>query len=138
MDRQAPGQHLIRLFTEKNMSVIALKPGYTGEKRDRVENFNGNQLLYIGWEDHLMYCAPLCIPVPPSLPFAALTQEIIPGLYALHPDMEKLDWSAVEWFRSGIRFTPDPEKSLLDNGLGHKASLKFRTPDLKGVANSCS
>lgn len=120
------------------MSVIALEPGYTGEIKDRVENFHGQQLLYIGWEDHLMFCAPLCIPVPPSLPFGALITDIIPGLYALHPDAPAIDWSRVEWFSSGRPFTPDASKSLADNGLGHKAALRFRTPGLTGIRGSCS
>lgn len=120
------------------MSVVALKPGYTGENKDRVENFHGKQLLYIGWEDHLLYCAPLCIPVPPELPFGALTAEIIPGLYALHPDTAKIDWNRVEWFSSGVAFTPDPAKTLTENGLGHKAALRFRTPGLTGIDGSCS
>jgi phenol hydroxylase P4 protein len=118
------------------MSVTALKPGYTGEIKDRVENFHGQQLLYIGWEDHLMYCAPLCIPVPASLPFGALTSEIIPSLYPMHPDTAKIDWSKVEWFSSGKAFTPDPAKSLAENALGHKASLRFRTPGLAGIKGS--
>ena len=120
------------------MAVTSLKPGYTGEIKDRVENFHGKQLLYIGWEDHLMYSAPLCIPVPPELPFAALTSEIIPGLYSGHPDMAKVDWSRVQWFRSGEAFEPDAAKSITDNGLGHKAILRFRTPGLTGVNGSFS
>ena len=120
------------------MSVVALSPGYTGEIKDRVENFHGKQLLFIGWEDHLMYCAPMCIPVPPDLPFGALIAEIIPGLYAAHPDTAKIDWSGVVWLRSGEAFTPDAAKSLTDNGLGHKALLRFRTPGLDGINGSCS
>jgi phenol hydroxylase P4 protein len=120
------------------MSVVAIKPGYTGEIKDRVENFHGKQLLYIGWEDHLMFCAPLCIPVPPELPFGALTSEIIPGLYAAHPDTAKIDWTRAEWFRSGQPFTPDAAKSLADNGLAHKAVIRFRTPGLTGIRGSCS
>ncbi len=120
------------------MSVAALNPGYTGEIKDRVENFHGMQLLYIGWEDHLMYCAPMAIPVPPTLPFGALTAEIIPGLYPAHPDTAKIDWSKVEWFSSGQPFTPDLAKSLIDQGLGHKAALRFRTPGLTGLQGSCS
>lgn len=120
------------------MSVVALKPGYTGEIKDRVENFHGKQLLYIGWEDHLMYCSPLCIPVPADLLFGALTAEIIPGLYAAHPDTAKIDWSRAEWLRSGQPFTPDPERTLADNGLGHKAVLRLRTPGLHGLDGSCS
>lgn len=120
------------------MSVMALEPGYAGEIKDRVENFHGKQLLYIGWEQHLMYCAPLCIPVPADLPFGALTREIIPGLYRAHPDTARIDWSRVAWFRSKQPFTPEPDKSLADNGLGHKAYLHFRTPGLDGIAGSCS
>ena len=120
------------------MSVVALSPGYTGEIRDRVENFHGKQLLFIGWEDHLMYCSPMCIPVPPDLSFGALTAEIIPGLYVAHPDTVKIDWSRVIWLRSGHVFTPDPGKSLTDNGLGHKALLRFRTPGLNGLNGSSS
>ena len=68
------------------MSVVALKEGYTGEVKDHVENFHGNQLLYIGWEDHLMFCAPFCIPVPPAMPFGALVKDVLPGLYSAHSD----------------------------------------------------
>ena len=75
------------------MSVVALQPGYSGEMKDRVENFHGSQLLYIGWDHHLMYCAALCIPVPPTLPFGALTEQIIPSLYPAHPDTAKINWS---------------------------------------------
>ncbi|QHS11086.1 phenol hydroxylase subunit P4 [Sinimarinibacterium sp. NLF-5-8] len=120
------------------MSVVALEPGYTGEIKDRVENFHGQQLLYIGWDQHLMYAAPLCIPVPPDLPFGALTAEIIPGLYPAHPDTARIDWSVVEWRRSGEVFTPDPARSVTDNGLGHKAILRFRTPGLNGVGGTCN
>lgn len=120
------------------MSVIALKPGYTGEIKDRLENFHGQQLLYIGWEDHLMYCAPRCIPVPATLPFGALTTEIIPSLHPAHPDTAKIDWTRVEWFSSGKPFKPDSSKSLSENGLGHKAALRFRTPGLTGIQGSCS
>lgn len=120
------------------VSVVALKPDYVGEMKDRVEMFHGKQLLFIGWEDHLMYCAPMCIPVPPDLPFGALTSEIIPGLYAAHPDTAKIDWAAVIWLRSGQEFTPDPAKSLSENGLAHKAVIRFRTPGLTGISGSSS
>jgi phenol hydroxylase P4 protein len=120
------------------MSVTALTPGYVGEIRDRVDNFHGKQLLYIGWVDHLIYCAPLCISVPPDLLFAALTNQIIPSLYPAHPDTAKICWDQVEWFRSQQRFTPDLTKTLVANGLGHKALLRFRTPGLTGINGSCS
>lgn len=120
------------------MSVIALNEGYTGEVRDRVENFHGKQLLFIGWEDHLMFCAPHCIPVEAATPFSTLIDELIPVMYASHPDWKQVDLKAAEWFRSGEPFSPDYDGTLADNGLGHKAVIRFRTPGLTGINGSCS
>jgi phenol/toluene 2-monooxygenase (NADH) P4/A4 len=120
------------------MSVIALKEGYTGEIRDRVENFRGKQLLFVGWEDHLMFCAPHCIPVEAATPFRALIDDMLPAMYASHPDWQKVDMHAAEWFRSGQPFTPDFDRTIGENGLGHKAVIRFRTPGLTGIEGSCS
>ncbi|WP_207000392.1 phenol hydroxylase subunit P4 [Trinickia mobilis] len=120
------------------MSVIALKAGYAGEIKDREENFHGNQLLFVGWEDHLMFCAPHCIPVAPTTPFNVLASELLPAMYSIHPDWQKVDLRQAEWFRSGQAFTPDFDKTLRDNGLGHKAVIRFRTPGLTGIGGSCS
>lgn len=120
------------------MAVNALKPGYTGEVRDRVENFHGKQLFYIGWEDHLMFGAPHALPLPPDTPFRAVVENIIPDVYGQHPDVARIDWNTVQWFRSGQPFVPDMDKSLVENGLGHKAVVRFRTPGLTGINGSCS
>ncbi|MBN1009257.1 phenol hydroxylase, partial [Amphritea sp. ZJ14W] len=34
------------------MPVFALSPDYQGERMDRVENFHGNQIVYLGWDEH--------------------------------------------------------------------------------------
>ena len=47
------------------MSVVALAP-YDFPARDVRENFPA-PLLYIGWEDHLMFCAPVCLPLPSDM-----------------------------------------------------------------------
>lgn len=120
------------------MAVIALKEGYTGEIRDRVENFHGKQLLFVGWEDHLMFCAPHCVPVEASTPFSALIDTLLPAMYAAHPDWHKVDVNTIEWFRSGMPFKPAFDKSIAENGLGHKALIRFRTPGLTGINGSCS
>lgn len=119
------------------MAVVAIVPEYRSEIADVVERFHGQQLLYIGWDNHLMYPAPLCIPVPPEMPFNTLF-GVIPQLYAMHPDTASIDWETVQWTSSGSAFVPDPEASLVANGLGHKAVLRFVTPGLTGVAGSGS
>ena len=88
------------------MPVTALKPGYTGENLDARENFGPNQLVYLHWEQHLMFCAALAFPLPPEMPFGAVVGELLPQFYAPHPDFEKIDWSAVRWNLDGEDFTP--------------------------------
>lgn len=118
------------------MSVIAIRPGYHGDMKDTVDKFHGNQLLNIGWDQHLMYATPSCIPVPPQMPFGALVEKVLPGLYGQHPQFAQIDWARVQWTRSGEPFEPAMDRSLADNGLGHKALLRFRTPGLEGLAGA--
>ena len=114
------------------MTVRALYD-YQGEPKDTVDRFHGNQLLYVGWEQHLMFCAPHCIPVPPDMPFQALLDEVLPGIYDSHPEWSQVDWDKAEWLLNHKPFTPDPGKSLQDQGIDHKSVLRFRTPGLNGI-----
>ena len=118
------------------MSVVALKP-YSFPAKDVRENFPA-PLLYIGWEDHLLFCSPVCLPLPPDTPFGALAAAVLPGIYGYHPDFAKIDWAKAEWFKSGKAWTPDPAKSLAENGLKHKDAIRFRTPGLTGFKGSFS
>lgn len=111
--------------------------GYDFPPRDARQNFPA-PLLYIGWEDHHMFCSPVCIPVPGDTPFAALQAEILPRIYGEHPDFGNIDWSLVQWLRSGQPWQPDPDATMEENGLGHKAVIRFRTPGLTGIDNSYS
>ena len=88
------------------MAVTALKPGYEGANADAVENFHGNQLVYLHWEKHLSFCAALAFPLPPQMPFGAIVGELLPEFYGPHPDFEKIDWSQVTWELDGEPFTP--------------------------------
>ena len=119
------------------MAVAAVKE-YEFAPLDRHENFHGNQLLYIGWEDHLMFCAPFAFPFPPNMPFRAVVEQVLPGAFGYHPDFALIEWAKAEWFKSGQPWQPDFDKSLADNGLGHKDVIRFRTPGLTGIKGSCS
>ena len=85
-----------------------------------------------------MIAAPVCLPLPPETPFGALATAVLPGIYGAHPDFARIDWNEVEWRKSGQPWTPDPAKSLAENGLGHKDVIRFRTPGLTGIQGSCS
>lgn len=104
--------------------------------RDRVENFHGNQVVYLHWEKHLSFCAPMAFPLPPPMPFGALVGELIPKFYGMHPDFAKVDWTKAKWTLDGQPFTPALDKSLAENGVGHKSVLRFVTPGLDGFAGA--
>ncbi len=114
------------------MAVVSIGE-YEFEAKDKVENFHGNQLTYINWENHLMFCAPLCFPLPPEMPFAAFVGELLPSAYSQHPDFEKIKWDEVKWTLNGEDFTPDMDANLKENGLGHKSLVRFWTPGLDGI-----
>lgn len=114
------------------MSIRTLKP-YDFPAADRLENFHGNQLLYVGWDEHLMFCSPFCFTVPPSQPFGQFVENMLVPAIAAHPDAVKVDWSQVQWLRSGQDYKPNFEHSLADNGLKHKDVLRFSTPGLAGI-----
>jgi phenol hydroxylase P4 protein len=78
------------------MAVAAITENYVGERLDRVENFHGNQVLYVGWDHHLMFCAPVAFAVPPETPFSKVLEELIPGAFSLHPEFGEIDWNQVE------------------------------------------
>ena len=119
------------------MAVHAIKE-YIGEVKDRQENFHGNQLLFIGWDDHLMFCAPFCFPFPPTMRFGDILEQVLPGAYGYHPDFKAIDWNKAEWLKSGQPWQVDANKTLAENGLEHKDVIRFRTPGLTGIKGSCS
>lgn len=119
------------------MPDVAIGP-YTFESKDRVESFHGNQVVYWHWERHLMFYAAVAMPLPPSMPFGAVVDTIFPQIYGYHPDFKKIDWAAVTWTVDGAPLTPDPEASLIENGIGHKSLVRFWTPGLDGIAGTSS
>lgn len=118
------------------MSVVAIDR-YEFAPRDVRENFPA-PLLYVGWDDHLMFTAPVCLPVPSDMTFGAFITEVLPGVYGQHPDFAGIDWNAVQWLKSGEPWAPDPTRSLADNGVGHKDVIRLRTPGLTGIRGSHS
>jgi phenol hydroxylase P4 protein len=113
--------------------AITAKDGYVDIVRDKIENFHGNQLVYIAWDDHLLFSAAQAFPLPPEMPFQALVSEVMPTVFNHHPDFRAIDWKTVEWVVDGDSVVPEMEHSLNDNGVGHKSLIRFKTPGLNGI-----
>lgn len=114
------------------MPVNALIPDYIGEVRDRVENFHGNQIVYVGWDHHLMFCAAFAFPVSPTLTFRQLRDEVMVEGFEVHPEWGSVDWETATWLLNSEPFQPQLDVSLIDQGVDHKSLLRFQTPELKG------
>src|SRR5690554_1103150 len=114
------------------MPVHALSADYTGAVRDRQENFHGNQLVYVGWDHHLMFCSAFTYPVPPEASFRTLRDEVMPEAFSLHPEWDQINWDTTTWLLNGKPFEPQLDLSLKDQGIDHKSLLRFQTPELKG------
>lgn len=119
------------------MAVQALKD-YNFPAADSQDKFHGGQLLYVGWDDHLMFCAPFAFCLPPSTPFSELCEKVLPHSFGYHPDWAKVDFKSATWLKSGQPWQPDMSKTLAEQGLKHKDVLRLKTPGLKGLAGSGS
>jgi phenol/toluene 2-monooxygenase (NADH) P4/A4 len=115
-----------------NSDVMVSVGEYPLRQQDTEDRFYGKRLIYLGWDHHLMFSAPFCVPLPPTLPFGALVHEVLPEVFGEHPEFERIDWQRTQWFNSGKRFLPDFGKSLAHHGLEHKSLIRFRTPSLEG------
>ncbi len=111
------------------MAVTALNPGYKFEPKDLQKNFNGNQLLYVGWDHHLMFCAPFAYVLPPATTFRELRDEIMPAAFGLHPMFAGINWDEATWLLDNLPFQPELDASLEHQGIAHKSVLRFQTPD---------
>lgn len=114
------------------MSVNAVR-GYKFEPLDMAANFHGATLVYAGWEGHLMFASPYGWPLPPNLPFAHFVAGPLAQAFGMHPDWPAIDWNQASWTRNGEPFTPDFDKDIAGNGLIHKDSLTFQTPNITGI-----
>ena len=114
------------------MAVKALID-YKFAPADTQDKFHGNQLLYIGWDDHLMFCAPFAYLLPPDTPFSDLLEKHLPHSFSVHPDWARVEADKIVWLKSGKPFTPDFTKTLAEQGLKHKDVLRMQTPGLNGI-----
>ncbi|MGE5471582.1 MAG: phenol hydroxylase subunit P4 [Bacteroidota bacterium] len=113
------------------MAVKALYD-YQYPAADTQDKFHGNQLLFVGWDDHFLFVAPLAFSVSPNAKFSELVEQNLTFAYNRHPDWAKIDFSKAVWLKSGKPFQPDFNKTLAEQGIKHKDALRLQTPGLNG------
>lgn len=114
------------------MPVTSLKP-YVGVSRDRVENYDGQQLVYASWDHHLLLASPSILCVSPQMTFGDLVEQRLKPLVQADPDASSVDWRAVHWLKGNQPFEPTFDRTLAENGIEHKAQIRWRTPGLNSL-----
>jgi len=114
---------------------------YSFESRDKLENFNGTMLVFIQWEQHLVFCAPFAFPLPPDMLLGEVMKNIVIPAYAYHPDTEKAtleDFAKGQWLLDNKPLQADFDKSLAEHGVKHQSILRVTTPGLEGLVGQGS
>lgn len=114
------------------MAVKSIKP-YVGVPRDLQENFLGKQLVYFCWDGHMLFAAPVMTAVDPDMRWSDYMEQVLKPMLAADPDLESVDWSQVQWSKRKQPWTPDPDATLVGNGIAHKDQIRFHTPGLNSV-----
>ncbi|MDI9348647.1 MAG: phenol hydroxylase subunit P4 [Candidatus Symbiobacter sp.] len=65
--------------------------------RDQRQNF-ATPIFYLGWIDHAMYCAPICLDLPLDMKFGDFVTNCLPQYYGQHPDFAAINWSQVHFW----------------------------------------
>lgn len=114
------------------MPVVSTKP-FIGVPRDVVANFNGKQIVYVYWEQHLLFATPLMLIVEPGMRFGDLLDQVAKPLIQADPDAAAVNLRQVAWQKSGQPWSPDFDATLATNGIMHKTQLSFATPGLNSL-----
>lgn len=111
------------------MAVTSTKP-YVAVPRDVVANFNGKQIVYVNWEQHLLFATPFMLVVEPGMRFGDLLANVVKPLMQADPDSGAVDLIQVAWRKGKSAWQPDFAATLAENGIVHKEQLHFTTPGL--------
>ena len=115
------------------MPVQAIQKNYEFDARDAQKNYGDNMLLYVGWDQHTLFCAAHAFVVSPHQSLQDLIDQQIQVGFNQHPDFEHINWSTVQFTLNRQLLTDlDFSKSLADLGFDHKSLLRFVTPGLNG------
>lgn len=98
---------------------------YDFPSADRVENFGDDQLVYVHWVGNPLFCSAAAFRAPQAMPFHAFLTEIVWPWAGSDPGFDAT--TVTGWQLFDEQFTPDDGAGLTDQGIGHKALLKFRT-----------
>ena len=119
------------------MSVRAITSDYHFPARDMQSHYGDNILIYIGWDEHTLFCSAKAFTISPDATFQQLLDQLMPAGFSQHPDFQHIDWTQVIFNLDGQKLPAYSEQALCAQsltalGFGHKSLLRFKTPGLNG------
>lgn len=106
------------------MAVVAITD-YEFQSRSRQELYGDDQLVHVWWKGNPYFVAASCFRFPKAMPWGALVNDVLKGFYTADPDFVPDSLDSVQWIIDDKPVTPDPAKSLEENGVGHKSLVQF-------------
>lgn len=106
------------------MAVVAISD-YVFESSSRQELYGDDQLVHIWWKGNPYFVAASCFRFPKAMPWGVMVNDVLKGFFTADPDFVPESLDSVQWIIDDKAVTPDPEKSLEENGVGHKSLVQF-------------
>ncbi len=105
------------------MAVVAISD-YVFESKSRQELYGDDQLVHVWWKGNVFFVSAACFRFPKAMPWGELV-NVLKGFYTADPDFVPESLDSVQWIIDDKAVTPDPAKSLEENGVGHKSLIQF-------------
>lgn len=94
---------------------------YDFPSKSRQELYGDDILVHLWRKDSMFFCAAATFRLPKAMKWADFVEGVAMPLMTSDPDFDtakELSWQLVD-----DPFTPDPDKSLEENGIQHKNTI---------------
>jgi phenol/toluene 2-monooxygenase (NADH) P4/A4 len=118
------------------MPVKAIHDHYYVEPLDLKKHYGDQIQIYIGWDQHTLFCAAIAFLASPTQTFQDLIEQQMTSVFCKHPEFEHVNWAEVVFSLDGQGFKPQLNQSLAEQQIGHKSLLRFTTPGLNGYQHA--
>ena len=106
------------------MPVVAMYD-YNWPSRSAAELYGDDQLVHVWWKGNPYFVAAHTFRFPKAMPFGALVNDVLKGLYTADPDFVPESLDTVNWRIDHEDAIIDMDASLEANGVGHKSLIEF-------------
>jgi phenol/toluene 2-monooxygenase (NADH) P4/A4 len=107
------------------MAVVAYKPGYEFEARDRAEVFGDDMLVYVYWQGNMLFCSAAAFRAPKAMKWGDFKANMLKGVFGIDPIYDTLNAANTAWLISELPAQPKDDQTLEELGVKHKGLIKF-------------